>query len=232
MLVEANPSNFLKLERSSRRVHKVHSASGKCSEGNVTVASTGGGDIAGLQQVAKGFPFHVKSCHGRSCVKVPCASLLAISQEALRQHGITYLSLDVEGAEEFVFEAIREALPSFPIDVMLVEASTINDVAKRESAKVRALLNGSGYIRQFMPTGFGIHAYSENDVWVAPWLVTLGSQQVIDAQSKGSVGVAALGPNPLKNLMQMRKRSGAAVRLRNTTIAGLMLPDELMLGCC
>ena len=230
VLVEANPTNFQKLERSGRHVHLSHAAAGGCNKSDQALISTGGEDVSGLQEVARGYPFH-ETCVGTGCAVVPCASLLAIANSALGQRRLTCLSLDVEGAEAMVFTAVLDALQAFPIDVMLVEAATSNHIAQMETAKVRALLNSTGYVRQKMPAGFGIPTFSQNDVWVAPWLAAQGSQQLITAHKPRGAAVKNARESfaqltRYQQMREMRLRGPMAQRLRNATILELLLPDR------
>lgn len=108
VLVEASSANFAKLRRSGRAGSKcVHSAvcAGPPSTVRMTVARDGGGMVAGqLELMSRPFrKLHRHMFNGTE--QVPCRSLTAIMAGAGYDRA-TFLSLDVEGAEDRVLQAV------------------------------------------------------------------------------------------------------------------------------
>ena len=136
VLVEANPSNYAKLVRSGRNTsHFVHSA--VCSGAPRTVnMTTGGGPVSGqVDAMSAAFvKLHWREHH--STVEVPCRSLTEIMSGA-GHDSAAFLSLDVEGAEDKVLEAVDPAV----FKVVMVEWPQYED-AKNE--RVHALLTRAG----------------------------------------------------------------------------------------
>jgi FkbM family methyltransferase len=180
VLVEGNPTNYRDLTRSRRTADYVFSVAGRCSSANTANISVAGRGTAGLLTVPKDYPMSGHRMAGTT--EVPCrSSLLDLWRERVPQgERLNFLSLDVEGSEEQVVDGMLDGLRTWPIDIMLVEASSQNGVAKRQSSRVRAKLESVRYERLLVPTGMGIKGYSENDVWVAPWLARAGAQRLLN----------------------------------------------------
>lgn len=151
LLVEANPENARALMSSSRsRSAKVHSA--VCSRPGHVRMTRGGKEVAG--QLGAMSAAHVRTwsqwngagAKGRGAanatVDVPCRPLPSLMASAgLR--GATFLSLDVEGAEELVVSTID------PLDfaVVMVEMDG-TDAAKDERVHALLLSAGLSYSRR------------------------------------------------------------------------------------
>ena len=95
LLIEANPSNFARLELSGRRAKMVHSA--VCAGGGVVNISASSG--ATSRVVSKG-------------VSVPCRPLPELMADA-GLNGATFLSLDVEGSEGVVLDTVQDIGATF-----------------------------------------------------------------------------------------------------------------------
>jgi len=105
LLIEANPKSFVQLRRSGRQ-RSIYRHLAVCAEGVGSVQMSADGDsVAG--QVGMMPAAHVKKWTQRGfltnqTVAVPCAPLGALMRGAGLAHGATFLSPDVEGAEEEV----------------------------------------------------------------------------------------------------------------------------------
>ena len=126
LLIEANPRNFAKLQRSGRRAKMVHSAI--CQQSGSVKFTTRGQHFAAQLNVmdAKRWK-HVRSIDDDAntsssavavaeVIEVPCSSLTALMRQAgfPRAH---FLSLDAEGAEHLVLEAVDP----LSFDVVMVD---------------------------------------------------------------------------------------------------------------
>ena len=112
LLIEGNPGNFAKLLRSPRTASKVHSA---VCEGVGTLNFTTGGDQeAGDTSV---LPERARKSrafrNGNATVSVGCRSLSSMMDDAGFGDTVTFLSLDVQGAEYKVIKASRPERFSF-----------------------------------------------------------------------------------------------------------------------
>ena len=136
-LIEASPVNFAAMQRAGRNAQMVYG--GVCQPaGNLTIAvgeepSTVTGN---LELMSKGFRSQWVHAHLRN-VTVPCKPLMSLlaplptsspasAQAALEGNPFTYLSLDVEGAEEMVLRTLEDdaaAVARFPFSVVLVEVN-------------------------------------------------------------------------------------------------------------
>ena len=144
LLIEANPTNFAKLRLADRpRSHKVHSAvcnkTTAGSHNNSVEFTISGGTVAG--QVDMLNEKHQQSWghlnHASKTVRVPCQTLRHILADNDLKDGATFLSLDVEGAEELVLSTIRPSM----FKVIMVETDA-SDKGKDE--RVRQLLRDAG----------------------------------------------------------------------------------------
>lgn len=138
LLIEASPTNFAKLKNANRQATIVNS--GVCSEPGVISMTTRGGPTAG--QFGAMSAKYLSLWGGRNGastnqkVEVPCKPMRTLMADA-GMHTAHYLSLDVEGAEDKVFDTVR------PTAFGLVMAEADNyDPAKDEHVKQRALSHG------------------------------------------------------------------------------------------
>lgn len=117
LLIEANPANFAKLQRSGRSAIKMHAAI--CREGASVSMSLSGGAMAAIVSEQ---PEHLKAAaqrkgYSNATVDVPCRSLSALMDAASLPHA-SMLSLDVEGSERVVLDHADPAR----FDLVLVES--------------------------------------------------------------------------------------------------------------
>ena len=147
LLIEANPTNFAKLRLAERpRSHKVHSAiCNSAGRGNLTVPFTvAGGPVAG--QVSMLSPSHQRAwAHlnkPSKTVPVPCQGLKDLLAENSLKAGATFLSLDVEGAEELVLSTVQPSV----FKVIMVETEG-TDRDKERRVKQRILADGFRFQR-------------------------------------------------------------------------------------
>ena len=115
LLIEANPSNFAELERTRRpRSAKIHSAicrPGRLGRPNTVQFTSKGGPVAGqVDLLTAGHQREWAHANNPSHrVEVPCQPLESLMATNGLAGGATFLSLDVEGAEELVISTV---LPS------------------------------------------------------------------------------------------------------------------------
>ena len=112
MLIEANPRNFWKLQRSGRNAKFVHSAVGAQEDG--TTRMTVDGDMTAGEFGAMSPEYLKRWGRGNGAaanrsVEVPCSSLKSILHRA-GYTSIDFLSLDVEGAEDRVFRTVEASM--------------------------------------------------------------------------------------------------------------------------
>ena len=100
LLVEAMPSNAAKLMRSGRTAAKVHSA--VCNSVS-SVSMLASGNNAMHKMLLDNSTSH------RKAVQVPCRPLQQLMREQAGLDQATFLSLDVEGAEEIVLATVGES---------------------------------------------------------------------------------------------------------------------------
>lgn len=131
VLIEGDPRSFAKLNQTHRHgSRKVHSA--VCEEGqnNITISI-----IAG--------PHKCRLPAARCHPVVPCQPLpFIMTQQGFPR--VTFLSLDVEGAEQLVLDTVIKhggTGDAFPFDVVLVEAERH---AMQKNLRVRELLRNAG----------------------------------------------------------------------------------------
>ena len=165
LLIEGNPTNYRHLEQNvangrRSRVSIVHSAVCAAPGGTLNMTVAGGPVAAVPDTTSSHFTqqwAHVN--HPEHTVAVPCRPMSELMADAGLPNA-TFLSLDVEGAEEIVartFDAAR-------FKVIMVEADG-GDPAK--DAAVRHIFESSGMTR--MPESYGPsiefnrqHNYSDN----------------------------------------------------------------------
>ena len=147
VLIEANPEHYHGLLLAANRsaaTQRVHSAVCKPPRGHETgklEMRLAGGTISsavGLGQAHdKRYGVHFR--RNGTTAMVPCAALPSIISAAGFGSGATYLSLDVEGAEEHVLKTVP--LTAFPFSVVLVEADGLD---KLKDFRVDSMLREAG----------------------------------------------------------------------------------------
>ena len=144
LLIEANPMNFYKLNQSTRTSHKVHSAVCTCAEaqteahqGCTTVVSARSGPFSGNPNSSTVQKYWSHAMRRGTTVSVPCKPLQALLRDANLVPPITFLSLDVEGAEDTVLQTVDPAM----FRVVLVELDG-NDPNKDAKVTERLLAGG------------------------------------------------------------------------------------------
>lgn len=148
LLIEANPENAAKLVKSTRRASKVHSA--VCEGVSQVNITRHGREVAGQPELMSETHKKLWSSSAGS-VAVPCRPLPSLMAGAGLLNA-TFLSLDVEGAEELVLQTVN------PLDfgVIMVEMDGAN-AAKDE--RVHSLLTGAGlsYSRKLAVKGSRVY---------------------------------------------------------------------------
>lgn len=139
-LIEASPQNFESMLQSSNRSSPManHAVCNNSEGGTVQIAS-GGGTVAGdLSKMGRTHLRRWSRFHGNATANVPCRPLLDIYRLLMHPgatnapsrghpvHPITYLSLDVEGAELDVLQSVPN-LDDHPFEFVLVENEYNND---------------------------------------------------------------------------------------------------------
>ena len=143
LLIEANPKSFAELRRSGRQ-RSTYRHSAVCAEGVGSVQMSADGDsVAG--QVGMMPAAHVQKWTQRGfltnrTVAVPCAPLGALMRGAGLARGATFLSLDVEGAEQEVLRSVDPAA----FAVVVVEMKGGDDWQMRHNRAIEARLQGAG----------------------------------------------------------------------------------------
>ena len=145
LLIEGNPNNFRRLQRSGRRATVVHAA--VCNRTNATVEfSVHGEHMAAQLEVMDAH--HWKRVHSvtrgaghsnNKTTSVPCQSLTALMHSAGLAHA-TFLSLDVEGSEHLVLEAVDPSI----FELIMVERNFLRSDAR--DARIRHRLRTSGML--------------------------------------------------------------------------------------
>lgn len=152
VLIEGNPDTFAKLNRTqrSRGTRKVHSAVCDAGIGSIKM-------LSGLR---------CRQTAGTQCRPVvPCQPLTSIMSDVGFPRA-TFLSLDVEGAEELVLKTVvagAAAPADFPFDIVLVEAER---TSPDKNERVRGMLRKAGLVRlpiEYSPGSF-------NDLYARPAL--------------------------------------------------------------
>ena len=169
VLIEASPLNFAKIA-SKGRDHAVALNSAVCTPpegrdtGEVTMM-TGGGSVAGVVgQMPAGFLKRWAANRGSGSATVPCRRLGDLVAGAGLSGGrATFLSLDVEGAEEVVIRTLNLTSGGFPFSVVMVEADRWD---RAKNARVDQLLLGAGLVQLPISASSG----SYNHLFVRPQL--------------------------------------------------------------
>ena len=143
VLIEANPTNFAKLKKTSRRnTVKVHSA--VCaSDAQIRMVARGAsttGQVDALTEEQLKRYYSGRRPHINDTVSVPCRSLASIMASAGHREA-RFLSLDVEGAEALVLSTVDPAI----FDVIMVETQAHDADARR---RIDELVMGSGKMRR------------------------------------------------------------------------------------
>ena len=170
-LIEASPINYAALTQAPRpRSRLVHSAVCKPAGHIDMLVGDGVSSVSGqASTMTEFFREQWGFRHKNKTARVPCRPLPHLVGRAARGDPITYLSLDVEGAEEAVLDSLDPNAP-FPFSVVLVE---INRVARSKtsqftpsSQRVMARLERAGLVRLPIASFPG----SENGLYARPEL--------------------------------------------------------------
>ena len=136
LLIEANSANFRGLQRSGRVAELRHAAvcAGEGGDGATVNVTRSGGTVAGsVDTMSSGFLQHYRKGDDLTSEAVPCQSLVSmVDQSLIARSGVTFLSLDVEGAEE---EVLRHGAPK----AALVMVETQGGKPEKNSAVHRLL---------------------------------------------------------------------------------------------
>ena len=145
-LIEGNPSNFAKLQRSGRKGRMVHSA--VCSvPGHVNMSATGDEFAMVVTEASRGPRVSMR----RRSAEVPCDKLSSILDANGATPLIDFLSLDVEGAEETVLSTIDPT--RFKLIVLEVQKTSKKDHSSALN-RIDRMLTGAGMV---MPPWVRIH---------------------------------------------------------------------------
>ena len=139
LLIEANPSTFKQLLRSGRRqasmvnsaVCKPTPSASSASEQGFVEMTVDGGAVAGMvsefskRHKAKWFQSALKT------VRVPCKPMPALMSDAGLPLPSTFLSLDVEGGEEFVLATFDASIFALIVIEWTSEASKLERIHRR-----------------------------------------------------------------------------------------------------
>lgn len=125
-LIEGNPTNFAKLKTSVRTGAKIHAA--VCSNVSTMTFSSRGGVWAGAR--ASMPKANEKMTKGVD-VPVPCAPLGTLLNEVGTGDGVSFFSLDVEGAEELVLSTIDPAI----FQMILIETHNLSPATNSRIAE-------------------------------------------------------------------------------------------------
>lgn len=125
LLIEANPTNFMKLQENRPCAITIGEAA--CKAGDGPLRMTG---MAGVAKIVKG--------DDKDYVEVPCHPLSQMLEEN-GIHRINFFSLDVEGAELDVLETLD--WEKVKIDVLMVEADFVYNAQKggTQDEKIKAV---------------------------------------------------------------------------------------------
>ena len=235
VLIEASPRNYARLVNTSRsrQTAKVHSA--VCNDSGVVEITDGGGLVSGgVDTMAPSFARMWRaahtSCGARQCTTpVPCRPLPAIMSDAGHPRA-TFLSLDVEGAEERVLQTFNAFPGAFAFDVVMVEADH-HDLAK--NGRVNAWLRAAGLVQLEMPQTKD----SYNELFVRPHLAHVQVAQ--NASVRAAAADVGAGLLPLlkawpmsRHWQKMMKPGGGGIHLSPSTIVGRLMavvPDLVAL---
>ena len=140
VLIEGNPRNFRKLEKSGRTAPMIHSAVCPGEVDSTVTFAVGGGDRAGEPDLRpNSIKNRLSAADTTDKVQVPCSTLERILVKKGQPNGVSMFFLDVEGAEAKVLQTID--LTKFA--VILVEASDL----KRHKDNVEPQLFAAGFHR-------------------------------------------------------------------------------------
>jgi FkbM family methyltransferase len=144
LLIEANSLNYEQLLRSNR-THSKFVHRGICpgvGPNRTVLISRHGDEISGQMDAMTArhkYKWRMElNKNGGGVEPVPCATLPELMEEHGLASGATFLSLDVEGAEEIV---LRTAFPALPFDAVYVEVDGTNPA---KDARVGSLLRAAG----------------------------------------------------------------------------------------
>ena len=169
VLVEASPRNFEKLRHSGRTASHMFHAAGCAAGSNVTMRLDSTGSTGSRSTVV------AANAQG-GLTTVPCRELREMVASAGMDE-VTFLSLDVQGAEETVLlttdlKAVRLAL---------VETEDLQPGAAQKNARVRALLKESGLVPHHMHHHYPANRWphgprrsvARNELFVRAWAGSL-----------------------------------------------------------
>ena len=121
LLIEANPTNYAQIASKQRdRATVVHSA--VCSQRGTVQIGNASSSVTGVEgTMSRAHQAKWRPVQGTS-VTVPCAPLDELMMQA-HFPKVTFLSLDVEGAEQDMLISLSPLDRRFPFSVILVETS-------------------------------------------------------------------------------------------------------------
>ena len=164
LLIEGNPSNFAMLKKSSRSAIMLHSA--VCDGvGTVNFTSAGAeeaGDTSVLPEAALGTKAFAKS---RQTVQVSCCSLASMVDDAALGKTVTFLSLDVQGAEWKVIASSRPERFSF---IMTETYGIGSDPKVRQAVDKRVTSSGLRRVSKETFNVYGSALYARPGVQPVP----------------------------------------------------------------
>ena len=159
LLIEGNPTNYQKVVTSRPTAHRMSFAPSCTAE---------------YEAINKTIPFYVqpfantglvdaaKTYEGRATVDVPCGPLTPVLQDLFGDQGVSFFSLDVEGAEKLVLDTVD--FKAVRIDIIMIEGENDHCRARQRCQvreDVRARMEAEGYTRH---TGM----VKASDVYVHP----------------------------------------------------------------
>ena len=169
LLIEANPSNFKKLCISGRKAAlKVHSA--VCERDGQVAMFAEGGPGAGSAKVSTPFEQRLRHNLANTTVEVPCKPLRSLMADAGLQTA-TFLSLDVEGAEETVLRTVDPAaFAMIMIETATNEAAISSGVERFGLMEKYRLLWIRKHGKDMSPWGGRSQVWIRKDLnWTGSW---------------------------------------------------------------
>ena len=158
LLVEGDPNNFAMLKKSSRQAAKVHAAACEHSAGHSTIPFLVPTAVVGketyfsptsaqLDSISKDFKEMWLQNQSTEIVEVPCMPLRSMMRKHGFDDGMTFLSLDVEGAEDKVLATVdplsfRVVLVEWAADGHAIDAT---NTSKNGRVHERLVSAGMGY---------------------------------------------------------------------------------------
>ena len=165
VLIEANPANFAQLQQSNRTAAKVHAAVA-CSmdtPGRTIKMTQDGGETAALVSVQREWQRSSQASTG--IVDVPCRSLTGILQSTgFSSRRISFMSLDVEGAEEMVLRTVNPAV----FENIIVEMHSRTNEDRVKAQTVHTILISAGLQKCTSPPMFWRCLYARGNCPFSP----------------------------------------------------------------